>query len=146
MKNQIVVFLTVIFWAVSLANLSSAQEATTSDPLNEAQRKAADHDWTGAKVAYTQYIVLHPQNPEGYEGRGVANYQLSKYDAALEDLNQAVAFRAYSADLFYFRGLLQYRKQDYRQAILDLTKAIKEGVGQSDAYYTRGSANFRTEN
>ena len=77
---------------------------------------------------------------DDYVNRGSALMELKNYEAAIEDYNQAIAYRPDGAKAFFGRGLVYFEMRQYERAIDDYTQAIELQTDYSKAYNNRGLA------
>ncbi|MFA6074290.1 MAG: tetratricopeptide repeat protein [Negativicutes bacterium] len=71
--------------------------------------------------------------------RGVANYYLDNYDAAIVDLNTAGRNGAFPDDVGYYLGNCEYMKNNFTAAIAAYTEAIAVGKPDAKEYYYRAN-------
>ena len=85
--------------------------------------------------------IIDANNGDGYAllWRGVANYYLDKYDAAILDLNNAGISGASPDDVGYYLGNCYYMQNDFKAAITAYTTAIAVGIPDAKEYYYRGN-------
>ncbi|MEI6287365.1 MAG: tetratricopeptide repeat protein [Bacillota bacterium] len=85
--------------------------------------------------------IIDANSADGYAllWRGVANYYLDKYAAAILDLNNAGINGASADDVGYYLGNCYYMQNDFTAAIAAYTKAIAVGLPDAKEYYYRGN-------
>ena len=70
---------------------ADAPDAHAQELLDEGMTRRAAHDLTGAVAAFDALTEYCPDYAEGYNQRAFANFIRQDYDAALPDLEQALA-------------------------------------------------------
>ena len=70
-------------------------------------------------------ISNNARKAEAWQQRGMARIFLGEYDAAIQDLNQALELKKQDPWPYYYRGLALFRLEDYATAIPDFEEAIK---------------------
>jgi len=78
-----------------------------------------------------------------YNNRGELNYQLGRYDRALEDISMAVELSPSDPTFYNNRGLVLERLGRADDAIADYDAAIELLPSYAAAYYNRGILQFR---
>ena len=102
-----------------------------------------ENKWLRYKIIIREHnkiIQQHPNDPQGYNNRGIAKYSLGDYKNALDDFTQAINIQPNNTSFYNNRGRVKYEIKDYQDAISDLTKAIEINPKDSSAYNNRGSA------
>lgn len=99
---------------------------------NERKYEAAMGRWTKA-------IECHP-TVYAYNNRGLAFYQLGRFDEAISDLANAIELDANFADAYRNRGAAFYYKGEYDRCIADTSRAIKLAPGDARLYSNRAAA------
>ncbi|MFQ5737278.1 MAG: tetratricopeptide repeat protein, partial [Thermodesulfobacteriota bacterium] len=75
-----------------------------------------------------------------YTNRGIALGSSGRFEAAIEDLTEAVSIEPGMRMAWYNRALATSALGRYREAIADLTRAIEIDPGYAEAYHNRGVA------
>ena len=65
---------------------------------------------------YNQALQLEPNNPDILILRAGAFSHLEQYEQALEDVNQALIFRADNHQLWLFHGIICHALEKYKKA------------------------------
>lgn len=92
-----------------------------------------------AIARYTQAIQNSPSDA-AYYNRGLAHYRLGNYQAALDDLTQAIQLDPNNASSYYARANMRLELGDQQGAIADYTESIQRDGTAASAYVNRGSA------
>ena len=85
-------------------------------------------------------VYYNRGNTEVYYNRGNAKAGLKKYEAAIEDYNQAIELNPSYAMAYHNRGVAKADLEKYEAAIEDFTKAIELNPNFAIAYHNRGLA------
>ena len=81
-----------------------------------------------------------------YTNRGIIYSTLGKFDAALEDFNQALELTTKTANIYINRGNTYQRLREYEKALADYDRALAPfGVALDSLYYNRALALIRLE-
>lgn len=99
-------------------------------------------DYDNAAAQYACAILLEPDQPLPYSGRGLAYLNLDELDLALADFTTALRidplyYRAYSN-----RGLTYYALGRFDEALLDFTRALALAPNYARAYNNRGLVRY----
>ncbi|RJP61784.1 MAG: tetratricopeptide repeat protein [Ignavibacteriales bacterium] len=87
-------------------------------------------------------IQIDPKYAEAYCHRGMALFQLGKYDDALRDFSSAIK---YNPDLFlayYNRAAIFYTKKEFRKSIDAFREAFKYNKLSHQSYYNIGNSYY----
>ena len=79
-----------------------------------------------------------PEDARAHKDRGLSLYQQSKYDAAIADLNAAIAIDPNFARAYQVRGDAYYYKGDYDRAAADYGQEIRINPKDARAHKDRG--------
>ena len=97
---------------------------------------------------FNKAIDLKKDNANAYYQRGLAKYNLKKYQEAIDDFDKAIALEKESdleieaADIYYQRGLAKFDLEQYKEAIADFNEAIQRNLNDVNIYYKRGLARY----
>ncbi len=75
-----------------------------------------------------------------HNDRGLAYYDTSDYDRAIQDYTEAIRLNSDLSLAYYNRGLAYAEKGDYDQAIQDFDEVIRLDPKDADAFINRGIA------
>jgi tetratricopeptide (TPR) repeat protein len=95
---------------------------------------------TGSLADANKVLQISPKKPVAYFNRGIVNWEMGKFQAALVDFNQAIKLHqpiltAKSEDddeielnknIYYYRGATYEKLNKYSQALSDYTVAVQE--------------------
>ncbi len=90
-------------------------------------------------IALSSRAIRQGQAGAAYLQRGLAQYHLSRWDAAQRDLTQAIDAALQSEQAFYYRGGARSALGDHRGALADYTEAIRIARNPAEIYLKRGS-------
>jgi tetratricopeptide (TPR) repeat protein len=93
-----------------------------------------------ALADYDAALKIQPDATAVLTNRAWIYMSRSRYDAALEDLNKAIALSppALAAHSRYYRGYSFLRLKDYPSAMSDLNEALRVEPNNPDPYLARG--------
>lgn len=118
--------------------------APSFDELLRLAQDAANRAEWGAAIAYLDAALAErpdsvhaAQVAAAYWQRGMAQHAAGNLDAALADLDQAIALDASRASSYQSRGLLHAQRGDGAAALADLTRAIELLPTFAQAYRNR---------
>ena len=110
--------------------IAALDRASLIEPLSVSiaeHRAAIKHkfgDYSGAIADLDAIISLGVNHSVAYKARGLANMQLGRFEAALNDLNQAVAKQSNKEfQALVFRATLHHRMGNLQNAVADLDTA-----------------------
>ncbi|MBE9128118.1 MULTISPECIES: tetratricopeptide repeat protein [unclassified Coleofasciculus] len=84
------------------------QVTTAEDLIKQAGAKAEDGDWVGAIHSYNQALLLDPNNPRAYGGRGLVRANLGDKHSAIEDCRNAAKFFLAQGKIANYEMVLDY--------------------------------------
>jgi len=90
-----------------------------------------------ALAHYSKAIDLVPNNHEALINRAVVNYDLSRHQSTLQDLERALKLGE-NPWAYLYRGLVQERLAEEKRAQENYTRAIRLDPGLVEGYYRRG--------
>jgi tetratricopeptide (TPR) repeat protein len=121
---------------IALAQLLYAQ--TSIELAKMATIKEGGNDNEGAIELCTRALQLDSKNAFALNVRGVAKYNLGRYEEAITDFDQAVAINLGYESAYHNRGLAKNNLGRYADAIADFNKAIDLSP-KSVSYYINRS-------
>ncbi len=77
-----------------------------------------------AITCFTAHIAANPNDPLGYNMRGLAHDRKKETDKAIDDFSEAIRLSPSYANAYLNRGVDFRRQKDYEKAIKDFTDAI----------------------
>jgi hypothetical protein len=120
---------------------------------------AKDADWNAAAQALWQNgqytdpakaksyldkaIATNPKLAESYNNRGLALYNLSRYQQAINDFSQAIRMKPQYAEAFNNRGNAYYALDQYQQAEADFNRSLQLKPRYAKAHLNRGLVYFQ---
>lgn len=113
---------------------------TFSEWFDKGCKRYQEGDLKGAVEAYTEAIVLKPEEIGSYFNRGIAYLKLGMHDKAIDDYNKVIALNPDYAEAYNNRGWAYLQKGLSDLAIQDCNKALVLDPNMATAYHTRGIA------
>lgn len=93
--------------------------------------------WKNDMSLWQDALSKYPSSV-AFNGRGLAFYEIKRYDAAVSDFIQALRLDPDFATAYYNRGNAYDARKDYGKAIADYSKAIGYKPEYAKAYNNRG--------
>ncbi|MEC4985398.1 MAG: tetratricopeptide repeat protein [Oscillatoria sp. PMC 1068.18] len=103
-------------------------------------------DFAEAEEYWTEIIEMFPTNPAAWSNRGILRLSQNKLDAALNDLNEAIALAPNAADPYLNRGIVYEAKKEWQKAIADYNRVLAIAPDDPLAYNNLGNAKAGQEN
>jgi tetratricopeptide (TPR) repeat protein len=94
--------------------------------------------YQAASDAYDEYFKLNPEDPAAHFDRAAALFNLDRFDAALVELDRAVANTSPSAEILKMRGDIYTQQKNWKEAQETLTQAVKLSPQDSELAYRLG--------
>ncbi|MFC5472321.1 tetratricopeptide repeat protein [Cohnella suwonensis] len=99
----------------------------------------------------TKYILFEPDDAQAYYFRGLAYYELSRYEEAINDFTKCLEIDDEMYHVINCRGMCYYFISDYEKALDDLLKTNKADICniflyRADIYRTLGDNEKAIEN
>lgn len=85
-------------------------------------------DFEGALADYNEYLQHDSQDGKAFRWRGIAYYELGKYDAAMKDIQQALNLDANDEIAYMYRYRIHKLRGNIREATLDSLRAKSLGA------------------
>ncbi len=130
LKLYILVTIPVVFFALPL--LSQQEVFVKNINSSSFYEKGIDLHDNGATVEavahYSEALRMDESNQKALYNRGLANFQLEKYNKAIIDFTKLIEFAPEDKDAYEQRGRLFFLIGDYPSAVLDYTKALSFGA------------------
>jgi tetratricopeptide (TPR) repeat protein len=108
--------------------------------FDKGYKRYQEGDLAGAVEAYTEAIILRPEEIRSYFNRGIVYIEIGKQDKALDDYNKVIILNPDYAKAYNNRGWAYFKKGLFDLAIQDCTQAIILDPNMATAYHTRGMA------
>ena len=118
------------------------------DWSNEALALWQDGKYTNPKKAleyWNRAISANSKSPEAFNNRGLANYNLKRYQDAVEDYSQAIRMNPEDAIAYNNRGNAYYAMMKYEPAESDYNDSIAINPQYANAYLNRGLAYYQMD-
>ena len=142
----------------------SKRTSKIAQKSKESSRKSTtkgDKDWAKVAVALWQdgkysdpnkalkywnnAIRENPKSPEAYNNRGLAFYNLKRYQQAVKDYSQAIRMNPEDAVAYNNRGNAYYEMMKYEPAESDYNKSITLNPQYANAYMNRGLVYYQMD-
>lgn len=94
---------------------------------------------------WNQAIRENPKSPEAYNNRGLAFYNLKRYQQAVKDYSQAIRMNPEDAIAYNNRGNVYYEMMKYEPAESDYNKSIALNPQYANAYMNRGLVYYQMD-
>jgi TolA-binding protein len=123
--------------------------------------KQGDRDWRKEAVAlwkdgkysdpnkaldyWNKAIRMNPKSAEAYNNRGLAFYNLKRYQQALKDYSQAIRMKPADSIAYNNRGNTYYEMFKYEPAEADFNKSIDLNPQYANAYLNRGLVYYQLD-
>ncbi|MDQ7778488.1 MAG: protein kinase, partial [Planctomycetota bacterium] len=121
----------------------SPEDEITLDAARVMQLMAAGLLWKETLSLCDQMLAKHGKEVKGAEEflrlAGLASQGLGEFDAAIDQLTQAIKLRPQYPDAYFLRGVACKEKGDLAGAIADYDEAIRLNPKDAGAYYSRGN-------
>ncbi|HQI70548.1 MAG TPA: hypothetical protein PLT47_07335, partial [Bacteroidales bacterium] len=107
-----------------------------SDSLNAGQKEAF---FKKSFQDFNNLIKVNNNYASAYHNRGLANYFLKDYTAAIKDFDMEIQKNPSKKDLYFDRGNAKKDNLDFAGAITDFDKVIELDPKAENAYFNRGN-------
>jgi tetratricopeptide (TPR) repeat protein len=113
---------------------------TFAEWFDKGCKRAQEGDLRGAVEAYTDAIVLKPEEIGPYFNRAIVYMQLGMLNKAIDDYNMVIALNPDYTEAYHNRARAYLQKGLFDLSIQDCNKALKLDPHMATAYHTRGKA------
>jgi len=138
-------FLLLTFFSVVTSVNAQPRNQNKSKPNGKAKKLVdqgnqsfGQKDFRTAINKYAEAIVISPNYAEAHFWKGYAHYNLTEYDAALEELNSAADQGYTPIKIYQIRWDVNFQNKNYDAALNDLQKGLQ--IQPDDAQFTLGIA------
>jgi Flp pilus assembly protein TadD len=94
---------------------------------------------------WTKAIRKNPKSSEAYNNRGLAYYNLKRYQQAVKDYSQAIRMNPEDAIAYNNRGNAYYEMMKYEPAESDYNKSLTINPQYANAYMNRGLVYYQMD-
>jgi protein O-mannosyl-transferase len=94
--------------------------------------------WKNSIILFNHTLEVTKDNYQTYNLRGGAYNNISQYQRAIEDYNEAIRLKPYSAIFYTNRGVAYENLGQHERALDDFNLTIRLKQDYADAYYYRG--------
>jgi hypothetical protein len=94
---------------------------------------------------WNKAIRTNPKSPEAYNNRGLAFYNLKRYQKAVKDYSQAIRMNPEDPIAYNNRGNSYYEMMKYEPAQSDYNKSITLNPQYANAYLNRGLVYYQMD-
>ena len=98
-----------------------------------------------AKNYWDRAIADNPKQAEAYNNRGLAFYNLKRYQQAIEDFSQALRIKPQYAEALNNRGNAYYEMDQYEKAEADFNQSLQLKPNYAKAHLNRGLVYFQMQ-
>lgn len=102
-----------------------APDRRTEELVQEAMARRGVYDFAGARTLLDEAVARAPDYPEAYNQRGFVRFLQDDYDAALEDVDRAIAIEPRHFAAMAGRALILMRQGRHQLAQAQLRQAIE---------------------
>jgi tetratricopeptide (TPR) repeat protein len=150
-------------------NINAKKKAKKTKQISKLPKKkpaknasGEDMDWSKEAVAlwkngeysdpnkalsyWNKAIRKNSKSAELYNNRGLAYYNLKKYQQAVKDFSQAIRMKPQEATAYNNRGNAYYEMFKYDLAETDFNKSIELNPDYASAYLNRGLVYYQLDN
>lgn len=85
----------------------------------------AKGDYGSSVENFTTSITQAPKSLEPYLGRASANYQLSRWDVVIKDMNDAIKLYPQAPQPYRMRACAYYNQRRWKEVIPDATRVLE---------------------
>lgn len=131
------------YWEALLAGLQAADlppDILAQDLLSLSDTLDSSGETAAAGAVLDALLARQPGNEAALIRRGELRLQQEAYEAAVDDLTQAISGKEASSHAYWLRGLAHLKRGDFAAAESDLSVAI--AGGEMAAYEARGLARY----
>jgi tetratricopeptide (TPR) repeat protein len=114
--------------------------------MERAHRRMEAADYRGALSDYGMAVVLGPEDPEHWFGRGTAKEKLEDWQGAYDDYTEALRRKPGFEKALLNRGNVLFKLKLYQEAIDDYNLALTHFPDYGPGYYNRAVANYYLRN
>jgi TonB family protein len=123
-----------------LPSNSPPQPIATGSALDRGKYFSRHGLYKEAMVFFSKAADADPKNPEPYNFRARAEWQLEKHADALQDANYAIQLNSYYAEALCTRAAILNSTEHYQDAIVDAALATELKPNLKDAYTLEAAA------
>ncbi|ACA99886.1 TPR domain protein [Picosynechococcus sp. PCC 7002] len=134
---SLLLWISLCWPSVALTNAQISEGDRLTQTAIQAAKKG---DLFTAEKIWSDLIEAFPQNPALWSNRGNTRASLNQFDAALDDLNEAIRLAPNQVEPYFNRGAILEQQQRFSEAIADYDKAIELDPQEAIAYHNRGNA------
>ncbi|KAJ1646780.1 hypothetical protein J3B02_001389 [Coemansia erecta] len=127
MRCNLLLAHTVVLALLALATTISAEQRTTKEYLEEANRLLLQGDLQEAMKNYDTAIAKDPQNYLTYFNRATTLLSLSKHASAVRDFSRAIELKPDFEQAYFYRARIYLKEGNYSGAEDDLGMIAKSG-------------------
>jgi tetratricopeptide (TPR) repeat protein len=109
--------------SAKVPSITVAAEPKAEDFFIQGHEKYEKGDYQGAVAAFTQAIMLNPNDAQAYYNRGIARSSLGDKQGEIADYNQALRINPNYAKAYYNRGVARSDLGDKQGAVADYDQA-----------------------
>lgn len=99
-----------------------------------------NQNFTEAVEYFNRLLDDNPDNTSAHNAKGVALFEMKKWDQAIASFNASIELDSTSYKPFFNRGNVYLEKKEFTKAIIDYNLANGLAPQQVDIYYNRGLA------
>jgi tetratricopeptide (TPR) repeat protein len=129
----------------SSSDAGTSQLVGTNSPMDRGKLFSRHGIYKEAMDCFTRAAVAEPKNPEPFNRRARAEWQLEKLDLALEDAGYAIKLNPDYAEVFCTRAAILNSMSRYNDAIADasLARTLKPNLREAYIYEAAAYRNLK---
>ncbi len=127
----------LIVFLLVIGTIAIGQASTEKEWFDKGVAHLKQEQYDAAVDAFTQLIVLAPDNPHAYKNRGVAHMKKNQYDQAIADFEKTLEIVPDLKGIYSNLGVAWYYKGNFVKSIENYNKEIEQSPESHFALFNR---------